>query len=44
MLGRYGTVVTVPYHPESSGTDYMAADIKGIMEAKTALPLDAFHN
>ena len=42
MLGVYGTVVTVPYHPNSSDSDRMAADIKTAVEAKTGLPLDAF--
>ena len=44
MLGRYGTVVTVPYSPESSNIDRMATGSKAAVEGRTGLPLDAFRN
>ncbi|KAL3149785.1 hypothetical protein ABBQ38_013611 [Trebouxia sp. C0009 RCD-2024] len=43
MLGRYGTVVTVPYKQGRSGVERMAGAIKAAVEAKTRLPLDSFH-
>ena len=42
MLGRYGTVVPVPYNPASSDTQRMVTDIKAAVEAQTGLPLNAF--
>ncbi|KAL3149853.1 hypothetical protein ABBQ38_013674 [Trebouxia sp. C0009 RCD-2024] len=42
MLGRYGTVVTVPYDPDRSSVEIIAGGIKAAVEAKTGLPLDSF--
>ncbi|KAL3149784.1 hypothetical protein ABBQ38_013610 [Trebouxia sp. C0009 RCD-2024] len=42
MLGRYGTVVTVPYKQGRSSMESMAGAIKEAVEAKTGLPLDSF--
>ena len=42
MLERFGTVVTVPYNPDSSSVESMAGAIKAAVEAKTGLPLDSF--
>ena len=42
MLGRYGTMVTVPYQRGSSSVESMAGDIRAAVEAKTGLPLDSF--
>ena len=42
MLGRYGTLVTVPYKLESSSVESMAGAIKAAVEAKTGLPLHSF--
>ncbi|KAL3149759.1 hypothetical protein ABBQ38_013585 [Trebouxia sp. C0009 RCD-2024] len=42
MLGRYGTVVTIPYKRGSSSVESMAGAINAAVEAKTGLPLDAF--
>ncbi|KAL3149833.1 hypothetical protein ABBQ38_013654 [Trebouxia sp. C0009 RCD-2024] len=44
MLGRNGTVVTVPYDPDHSSVQSMAGDIKAAVEAKTGLPLDSFRS
>lgn len=42
MLGRYGTVVTISYNPDSS-IKSMADDLQAATEAKTGLPLKSFH-
>ena len=42
MLGRYGTVVVIPYSSGRSTTESMVADIKAAIEAKTGLSLSAF--
>ncbi|KAL3149830.1 hypothetical protein ABBQ38_013651 [Trebouxia sp. C0009 RCD-2024] len=44
MLGRYGTVVTVPNNPDHSSVESMAGDIKAAVEARTGLPLDSFRS
>ncbi|KAL3149827.1 hypothetical protein ABBQ38_013648 [Trebouxia sp. C0009 RCD-2024] len=44
MLGRYGTVVTIPYNPNHSSVESMAGAIKAAVEAKTGLPLDSFRH
>ncbi|KAL3149807.1 hypothetical protein ABBQ38_013632 [Trebouxia sp. C0009 RCD-2024] len=43
MLGRYGTVVTVPDKQGRSSVESMAGAIKAAVEDKTGLPLDSFH-
>ncbi|KAL3149791.1 hypothetical protein ABBQ38_013617 [Trebouxia sp. C0009 RCD-2024] len=42
MLGRYSTVVNVPYKQGRSSVESMAGAIKTAVEAKTGLPLDSF--
>lgn len=42
MLEPFGTVVTIPYYPDSSSVASMAIDIEAAVEAKTGLPLDSF--
>ena len=44
MLGRYGTVVTIPYRPGSGSEESMAGDIKAAVEAQTGLPISSFHS
>ena len=44
LLARYGTVVTIPYNPDSSTAENMADDIKAAVEARTGLPLDSFRS
>ena len=44
LLVRYGTAVTIPYNPDSSTVESMAADMKAAVEAKTGLPLDSFRS
>ena len=44
LLARYGTVVTIPYNPDSSTAESMAEDIRAAVEAKTGLPLDSFRS
>ncbi|KAL3149763.1 hypothetical protein ABBQ38_013589 [Trebouxia sp. C0009 RCD-2024] len=42
MLGRYGTVVAIPYKQGTSSLENMAGAVKTAVEAKTRLPLDSF--
>ncbi|KAL3149778.1 hypothetical protein ABBQ38_013604 [Trebouxia sp. C0009 RCD-2024] len=44
ILGRHGTVVTVPYKQGNSSVESMADAIKAAVEAKTGLPLDSFRH
>ena len=44
LLGRYVTVVTIPYRPGSSSVDSMAGDIKAAVEAQTGLPFTSFRS
>ncbi|KAL3149780.1 hypothetical protein ABBQ38_013606 [Trebouxia sp. C0009 RCD-2024] len=42
MLGRYGSVVTIPYKHGRGSVESMVGAIKAAVEAKTGLPLDSF--
>ncbi|KAL3149748.1 hypothetical protein ABBQ38_013574 [Trebouxia sp. C0009 RCD-2024] len=44
MLEPYGTVVAIPYDPDTSSVESMAGAIKAAVEAKTGLPLDSFRH